>query len=87
MMIEVIVSQRPTPPPPFVSRFPVIICWFHLLGSLKTRRLIRSVRVGVTLNTREWDPFDCLLHSHSTVALFSVTTIPVATAIYVLPVS
>ena len=87
MMIEVIVSQHPTPPPPFVSRFPVILCWFHLLSSLKTRRLIRSVRVRVTLNTREWNPFDYLLHSHSTVALFSVTTIPAATAIYVLPVS
>ena len=27
-MIEVIVSQCPTPPPPFVSRFPVILGWF-----------------------------------------------------------
>ena len=27
-MIEVIVSQRPTPPPPSVSRFPAILGWF-----------------------------------------------------------
>ena len=87
MMIEVVVSQRPTPPLPFVSCFPVILCWVHLLSSLKTQRLIRSVQVNVTLNTREWNPFDYLLHNHSTVALFLVTTIPVATAIYVFPVS